>query len=492
MGNTILKQLEKREEEIREEILKHDFFKIRREKAIKFLISRLETSIMISNGNLFSLPQSPNDDLLMSGHKLVEVIQTSIPFIFYNLHEKHQVDNLQIDVVDLIKLIQQVCDYLEFKKMIRLYKMQIVRVIFNDQVIRFEYKDDVFRINDIYNGYWHSKEQNVVLEDAESLEDITEKIFDLTVDINIGQFSMEDYKLFCKGIDFFILTEYINPVMIVNDIGYIELEKNKWINQLSYFITDLSSEKIKSIVEFLTYNFEDINGDPLLSYFIPTNGKLLLSISMFSSQRLDKNLLRLLLQKNEAHFQNEQKKLEKHQINELRLQKSSMYDFDTDKDGSPGEDLIVYDKKANIVHVIELKFKLPVDSIKELRSLKRMLAKASTQNEKAKKAITLDNIFEKYFNGKYEGKKPKEILYFTLTNYSVYYDSNCRILLTQHYAELLKSDNCSERLKKIFNDPFRGINMKPNVKFEKINLFGNVIKIPLNYSETPYLQELKY
>lgn len=490
MGDIILNQIEERANSIKEEILKHDFFKIEREKAIKLLISRLETSIVISKGYLFST--SPNDDLSTNVSRLIGTIQATLPFIFYNLHEEQRIENSKIEVIELLNLIQRICDYLELKKNIQLYKMQILNVVYNRQAIRFEYKDDLFKINDIYNGYWHAREQNNALEYAESLEDITEQMFDLTVDINIGQFSMEDYKIFCKGIDSLISTEYIKPVMNVNEIGYIELEKDKWVDRLSQLIPELSSEKIGYIIEFLIYNFEDIDCDPILSYFIPIDGKLLLSMNMFSTQRLDKNLLRLLLQKNEAHFQNEQKKLEKHQINELRLQKLSIYEFDTDKNGSPGEDLIVYDKKANIVHVIELKYKLPVDSINDLKSLKKMLAKARKQNEQAQLAVTIDNVFEKYFDGKYKNKKPKEVLYFSLTNYAIYYDSGQSIMLAQHYAELLKKDNCSERLKKIFNDPFRGINMKPNVKFKKINLFGNVVKIPKNYSEISSLQELKY
>ncbi|MDB8651026.1 hypothetical protein [Streptococcus australis] len=55
MTNTILQQLESKKSEIRKKILNHDLFKMNRDDAIKFLISRLETSMFISRGKLFSL-----------------------------------------------------------------------------------------------------------------------------------------------------------------------------------------------------------------------------------------------------------------------------------------------------------------------------------------------------------------------------------------------------------------------------------------------------
>lgn len=55
MNNTILQQLESKKSEIRKEILNHDLFKMNRDDAIKFLISRFETSMFLSRGKLFSL-----------------------------------------------------------------------------------------------------------------------------------------------------------------------------------------------------------------------------------------------------------------------------------------------------------------------------------------------------------------------------------------------------------------------------------------------------
>ena len=99
------------------------------------------------------------------------------------------------------------------------------------------------------------------------------------------------------------------------------------------------------------------------------------------------------------------------------------------------------------------------------------------------KNLTVENVFDKYFDHKYSGIRPNKILFFTLTNYSVDYFSDSFILLTQHYKQLLKKDSCSYKLEDILNDKYRGLNLVPKVKFKKINLFGNIIKIPIYYSE---------
>lgn len=442
-----------------------------RDEAIKYLISRSETANVIS------------------GYKISLDIQNSLYFILHNLDDNVPFTNKKLDVDELILLIKNINNYLDFERFIQLYNHGIVRPIISGKCIRFEYVNEQYRNNEIYNGYWHREELNKALSEypiyQNEFQNITDKMFDLTVDINFGDFTIKDYKKFCKGIDKIIQNNYFKNIQIVSEIGYILLTKEKWIFEINKIIPELSSKKINQIIDFLTYDFEDIFSDPLLSYFIPIENQLILSFSIFLSVRLDKNMLRLLNKKNETIYQNEQKKLELHQINELKCMKSDLYDFDTDKNGSPGEDLIVYDKKANVVHAIELKYKLPVDSVNEIRNLKKLLSKAAKQNKDAKKNLTVDNVFEKYFDHKYYKIKPNKIVFFTLTNYSVDYFSNSFILLTQHYKQLLKEEECSKHLEEIFNDKYRGMNLVPRIKFKKINLFGNIIKIPINYAEVP-------
>lgn len=466
-----MQQLKSIRNKIKEKILEHDLFKMNRDEAIKYLISRSETANVIS------------------GYKISLDIQNSLYFILHNLDDNVPFTNKKLDVDELILLIKNINNYLDFERFIQLYNHGIVRPIISGKCIRFEYVNEQYRNNEIYNGYWHREELNKALSEypiyQNEFQNITDKMFDLTVDINFGDFTIKDYKKFCKGIDKIIQNNYFKNIQIVSEIGYILLTKEKWIFEINKIIPELSSKKINQIIDFLTYDFEDIFSDPLLSYFIPIENQLILSFSIFLSVRLDKNMLRLLNKKNETIYQNEQKKLELYQINELKCMKSDLYDFDTDKNGSPGEDLIVYDKKANVVHAIELKYKLPVDSVNEIRNLKKLLSKAAKQNKDAKKNLTVDNVFEKYFDHKYYKIKPNKIVFFTLTNYSVDYFSNSFILLTQHYKQLLKEEECSKHLEEIFNDKYRGMNLVPRIKFKKINLFGNIIKIPINYAEVP-------
>ena len=471
MSKKTLQQLKSIRNKIKEKILEHDLFKMNRDEAIKYLISRSETANVIS------------------GYKISLDIQNSLYFILHNLDDNVPFTNKKLDVDELILLIKNINNYLDFERFIQLYNHGIVRPIISGKCIRFEYVNEQYRNNEIYNGYWHREELNKALSEypiyQNEFQNITDKMFDLTVDINFGDFTIKDYKKFCKGIDKIIQNNYFKNIQIVSEIGYILLTKEKWIFEINKIIPELSSKKINQIIDFLTYDFEDIFSDPLLSYFIPIENQLILSFSIFLSVRLDKNMLRLLNKKNETIYQNEQKKLELHQINELKCMKSDLYDFDTDKNGSPGEDLIVYDKKANVVHAIELKYKLPVDSVNEIRNLKKLLSKAAKQNKDAKKNLTVDNVFEKYFDHKYYKIKPNKIVFFTLTNYSVDYFSNSFILLTQHYKQLLKEEECSKHLEEIFNDKYRGMNLVPRIKFKKINLFGNIIKISINYAEVP-------
>lgn len=477
MKCSLLAQLENKAKSISQEILRHNFFKLQRDFAIEYLVTRYETSKVILS-DYFSKKYE------------VDILPETLSFIFQNLQDSAILEQPRIDVKELNLLIENIYSYLEFKKFLELCKHGIVKVVNCSGIIRFEYTKETYLINDIYNGYWHTKEQQQALKYSRSLRGITEKMFDLTVEISIGDFTLNEYKIFCQGLDSIIEIEYSNPLKVANKIGYLKLSKDQWIEKLSGLIS-LNDEKIGQIIDFCIYDFENPISDPRLSYFIPIQDKLLFSFSIFSSQRLDKNLLRLLSAKEPSFYQNEQKKLELHQINLLREKDLEGYEFDTDKDGSPGEDLIVYDKIANAVHVIELKYKLSVDSINEIRNLKKLLSKAGKQNTIAKTKLNVDNIFEKFFNNKYIGQHPDKIIFFSLTNYSIDYTAPNSILLSQHYFELLKNASCTNRLEKIIEDKYRGINMSPKVKYKKINLFGYIIKLPRVYSEIPKYRELK-
>lgn len=272
-----MQQLKSIRNKIKEKILEHDLFKMNRDEAIKYLISRSETANVIS------------------GYKISLDIQNSLYFILHNLDDNVPFTNKKLDVDELILLIKNINNYLDFERFIQLYNHGIVRPIISGKCIRFEYVNEQYRNNEIYNGYWHREELNKALSEypiyQNEFQNITDKMFDLTVDINFGDFTIKDYKKFCKGIDKIIQNNYFKNIQIVSEIGYILLTKEKWIFEINKIIPELSSKKINQIIDFLTYDFEDIFSDPLLSYFIPIENQLILSFSIFLSVRLDKNML---------------------------------------------------------------------------------------------------------------------------------------------------------------------------------------------------------
>ena len=96
-----LDYLFKKHSEIEKEILNHSFFKLNRDTAIYYLFSRLETSILISKGEIFTLFQS--EDLFKSFNLLVNVIQDAVPFILSHLSNQSKNDEkIDIDPLELM------------------------------------------------------------------------------------------------------------------------------------------------------------------------------------------------------------------------------------------------------------------------------------------------------------------------------------------------------------------------------------------------------
>ena len=86
-----------------------------------------------------------------------------------------------------------------------------------------------------------------------------------------------------------------------------------------------------------------------------------------------------------------------------------------------GMDMLVYDKKNNHLQVIELKYKIPVESEMDITNLDKMLGKAYTQLTLAKKYVgEHEEILEEYFGSEYIGITPKEVDYFVITNYEIF------------------------------------------------------------------------
>ena len=107
-------------------------------------------------------------------------------------------------------------------------------------------------------------------------------------------------------------------------------------------------------------------------------------------------------------------------------------------------DLLVYDQQYNYLQVIELKYKIPIESSRDLDNLDRLLTKAYIQLEEAKKYVYSNKevILQEYFGNEYIGIVPDYVDFFVVTNFSAgtgyNIDLPSPILVENHYIQLMK------------------------------------------------------
>ena len=101
-------------------------------------------------------------------------------------------------------------------------------------------------------------------------------------------------------------------------------------------------------------------------------------------------------------------------------------------------DAIVYDKEKKHLQVIELKYKLPIESTSDLINLDAMLNKAYNQIKIAEEMVEGNKTFilEEYFGESFKGIIPDFVDYFVITNGTS--DSQVRALV----------DNVEEKMHK--------------------------------------------
>lgn len=148
---------------------------------------------------------------------------------------------------------------------------------------------------------------------------------------------------------------------------------------------------------------------------------------------------------------------------------------------------MVYNPFQEDLQVIELKFKIPIDSPQEIIKLeKRNMDKALKQNIEAKEIIS-DSTLEEYFGKNFYCKKPKKINYFTLTNYSIGLGSTIQlpssILLVDHYLRCMNTPMSNSMVNYALKNIDKGLPRKIQTRYSKISLFGKNFTIPLYSSK---------
>lgn len=239
---------------------------------------------------------------------------------------------------------------------------------------------------------------------------------------------------------------------------------------------------------FFQYDAGDKNADLSLNYFFELdNDRVMLSEAIFSMQRPATNALRILAKRHSTLYETEQNIFETEQKNRLKETVGERFlvakNLTKEQEIRPGMDMLVYDKINNHLQVIELKYKIPVDSERDITNLDEMLDKAYTQLEWAKKYVDEhEDILEEYFGIEYNGIIPKEVDCFVVTNYSIGTGTNCQlpspILLEEHYLQLMQNDAGMRHVHKALKDKKKCIVGEIRKRYARYSLVDFKIKIP--------------
>ena len=290
-----------------------------------------------------------------------------------------------------------------------------------------------------------------------------------------------------------VLNNYImrkmlnNHVLIPGEEG-IAIWKKEDLVKMLVEESGIAKEKVEEMIAFFQYDAGDKNADLSLNYFFELdNDRVMLSEAIFSMQRPATNALRILAKRHSTLYETEQNMFETEQKNRLKETVGERFlvakNLTKEQEIRPGMDMLVYDKINNHLQVIELKYKIPVDSERDITNLDEMLDKAYTQLEWARKYVDEhEDILEEYFGIEYNGILPKEVDCFVVTNYSIGTGTNCQlpspILLEEHYLQLMQNDAGMQHVHKALQDKKKCIVGEIRKRYARYSLVDFKIKIP--------------
>lgn len=324
---------------------------------------------------------------------------------------------------------------------------------------------------------------------ALTIEQVHKSDFELGINFIFDGFDLNDYEIFSTALSNYIMMKITNSNLIIPGVeGMIKLRKEEWI-ELIGSLCDLGREKIVSIIEFFTYNYEDINADLSLTYFLPSKDNfLLLSEGIFNIQRPAVNALRILAKRQNKAYEKEQNRFEDIQKRKIIDKINSKYlvakNITREQQIRPGMDAIVYDKEKKHLQVIELKYKLPIESTSDLINLDAMLNKAYNQIKIAEEMVEGNKTFilEEYFGESFKGIIPDFVDYFVITNYSVGTGRNCilpsPIILESHYLSMMKLNNGMYNVHYALSDNGKGYIQHVEKRYARYLLSGYKIMVP--------------
>lgn len=492
--------------EIDQNISKHRLFLLSKEDAINTVFEKL--------GVLFRLILSASHNNVMEYIKEkvktnavniseIDFIQESLKWIcrWSSKYCAEQSENkVKISAEEIYELMGMAYSYEQFYRMWQLHNKQIVKFRQFGNKLEFTYcNEETYMVHVAYDTYIRKRDeykelQNVLAssckkKNLELIEQVHKSDFDLGINFIFDGFDLNDYEIFSTALSNYIMMKITNSNLIIPGVeGIIKLRKEEWI-ELIGSLCDLGREKIVSIIEFFTYNYEDINADLSLTYFLPSKDNfLLLSEGIFYIQRPAVNALRILAKRQNKAYEKEQNRFEDIQKKKIIDKINSKYlvakNITREQQIRPGMDAIVYDKEKKHLQVIELKYKLPIESTSDLINLDAMLNKAYNQIKIAEEKVEENKTFilEEYFGESFKGIIPDFVDYFVITNYSVGTGRNCilpsPIILESHYLSMMKLNNGMYNVHYALSDNGKGYIQHVEKRYARYLLSGYKIMVP--------------
>lgn len=433
----------------------------------------------------------------------IDFIQESLKWIcrWSSKYCAEQSENkVKISAEEIYELMGMAYSYEQFYRMWQLHNKQIVKFRQFGNKLEFTYcNEETYMVHVAYDTYIRKQDeykelQNVLAssckkKDLELIEQVHKSDFELGINFIFDGFDLNDYEIFSTALSNYIMMKITNSNLIIPGVeGIIKLRKEEWI-ELIGSLCDLGREKIVSIIEFFTYNYEDINADLSLTYFLPSKDNfLLLSEGIFNIQRPAVNALRILAKRQNKAYEKEQNRFEDIQKKKIIDKINSKYlvakNITREQQIRPGMDAIVYDKEKKHLQVIELKYKLPIESTSDLINLDAMLNKAYNQIKIAEEMVEENKTFilEEYFGESFKGIIPDFVDYFVITNYSVGTGRNCilpsPIILESHYLSMMKLNNGMYNVHYALSDNGKGYIQHVEKRYARYLLSGYKIMVP--------------
>ncbi|MBC1235173.1 hypothetical protein [Listeria booriae] len=454
--------------EIESKIKKHKLFSLSRKSAtlkifekMGSLISLLATAESDKKINIYKEYVGTDSNSINEESVIQESMKWMLRWCGDYCSEFDEINEKEIKVNDIIELMGVAYSYEELDKVLFLHSKNKVSYKRINGILKFDYKEpEKYAYHLLYDLVIRKQREAKYPEIVASLDNLKEglneihwSMFEYPDDMNFGNFTLGEYKLFSSALNDYLI-EHMSRNMFSNAIVLLADREGFVINSISEWIelladkTGLSANKTEDIINFLTLDLSDKGADVSISYFVKVDEiNLAISEVIFLLSNIEANALRLLSKVNRGIYDKEQNRFEDLERSKIGKLLDNRFEISYGKHISekirPGMDLLVYDESVNELQVIELKYKIPIESVKDFIRLDELLDKGLLQIGKAKNYCEgcESTLLEEYFGKVYSGITPNKIDYFLLTNYSVGMGGNFTlpspVLITDHYIDVM-------------------------------------------------------